>query len=261
MRKKKGGGEGGANWMDTYGDMVTLLLCFFVLLYSISTISEENWKALVLSFNPDAAVTPTETSGDEGPNADTDGQGGDPNAGTTPGEMTQEQVDIDIEELFQQLKSYVSQEGAQSTISVTKGDGQVFISFNQAIFFDGDKSYLREESKPILDTVGGMLEDASRSIDEIRIQGHTAQALDIPNNVRNDRFLAVDRATEVLVYLQENTELDPARMVSEGFGQWRPKAPNDTEENKAKNRRVEMIISGRDIEQELADSIEQYHSS
>ena len=43
MPKKKGGGGGGANWMDTYGDMVTLLLCFFVLLYSMSTISEENW--------------------------------------------------------------------------------------------------------------------------------------------------------------------------------------------------------------------------
>ena len=41
--KKKSGGGGGANWMDTYGDMVTLLLCFFVLLYSMSTISEDKW--------------------------------------------------------------------------------------------------------------------------------------------------------------------------------------------------------------------------
>ena len=52
--KKKSKGGGGANWMDTYGDMVTLLLCFFVLLYSMSTISEEKYKAIVLSFNPNA---------------------------------------------------------------------------------------------------------------------------------------------------------------------------------------------------------------
>ena len=41
MKKKKSGG-GGANWMDTYGDMVTLLLCFFVMLYSMSTLDKEN---------------------------------------------------------------------------------------------------------------------------------------------------------------------------------------------------------------------------
>ena len=53
--------------MDTYGDMVTLLLCFFVLLYSMSTISEENWKALVMSFNPLATETLTATPGETGP--------------------------------------------------------------------------------------------------------------------------------------------------------------------------------------------------
>ena len=56
MRKKRGrkGSEGGANWMDTYGDMVTLLLCFFVLLYSISSVDQSKWIKLVESFNPDA---------------------------------------------------------------------------------------------------------------------------------------------------------------------------------------------------------------
>ena len=44
MKKKKGGG-GGANWMDTYGDMVTLLLCFFVMLYSMSRVDESKWAA------------------------------------------------------------------------------------------------------------------------------------------------------------------------------------------------------------------------
>ena len=75
MKKKKSGG-GGANWMDTYGDMVTLLLCFFVLLYSMSTISEENWKALVMSFNPLADLTIREVEGGDGPMSDANNQGG-----------------------------------------------------------------------------------------------------------------------------------------------------------------------------------------
>ena len=52
--KKKSSGGGGANWMDTYGDMVTLLLCFFVLLYSISSIDQTKWMLVVQSFNKDA---------------------------------------------------------------------------------------------------------------------------------------------------------------------------------------------------------------
>ena len=65
--KKSDGGGGGANWMDTYGDMVTLLLCFFVLLYSMSTVDENKWKALVQSFNPDAVETMTDPKGNDGP--------------------------------------------------------------------------------------------------------------------------------------------------------------------------------------------------
>jgi len=53
-RRSGGGGGGGANWMDTYGDLVTLLLCFFVLLYSISTLDQAKWIMIVKSFNPDA---------------------------------------------------------------------------------------------------------------------------------------------------------------------------------------------------------------
>lgn len=254
MKKKKGGGEGGANWMDTYGDMVTLLLCFFVLLYSMSTISEENWKALVMSFNPLADTTLHATPGGDGPNADADESG-------APIEQmpTQEQVDQDIEDLYQALKDYVSQEGKQSSITITKEGGQVFVSFNEAVFFEPEDYALVEESKPILETVGSMLSGVKDSIEEIRVQGHTAQGTPgVPNNPETDRFLASNRATEVVVYLQTHSEVDPARLIPESFGQWRPKADNNTYEGRSENRRVEMIISGRDIEKELEDGIQRY---
>ena len=119
-----------------------------------------------------------------------------------------------------------------------------------------------KEAYPILDGVSDMLSNVSGSIDEIRVQGHTARARSGGNNVQRDRTLASQRATNVVVYLQENgCTVDPARLVSEGFGEWRPVAPNDTDENRAKNRRVEMIISGRDLEAELngQGAIQQYY--
>ena len=254
--KKKGGGGGGANWMDTYGDMVTLLLCFFVLLYSMSTISEENWKALVMSFNPDAVLEMHATPGGEGPSADSDNSGGVMPEGE---EITQEDIQMQMENLAAAMKDFIAETGSESTISVTEGEGKVFISFNQSVFFDGDSAVLRKEAYPVLQSVCDMLCEASKAIDEVRVLGHTAQANPSrPNSVQVDRTLSSDRATNVIIYVQEHSDVEPARLISEGIGQWRPIASNDTVEGRAKNRRVEMIVSGRNLEEELQDGITGY---
>ena len=260
--KKKSSGGGGANWMDTYGDMVTLLLCFFVLLYSMSTISEENWKALVMSFNPNAIPTPTITPGGEGPDAEADNAGGQ--ISITNPQITQEQVDQDIETLFQALQQYVTEQNLQSTVAVTKGDGKVFISFGDTVFFDGNSPTLRRESHEVLDAVSGMLNGAKDSIQEVRVQGHTAiGSWPTPNDPYTDRNLSAQRAANVVAYIQSDggCEVDPARLISEGCGQWLPVAKNDTPEGRAKNRRVEMIVSGRDIEAEMAGVTQYYTTS
>ncbi|MCI2106718.1 MAG: flagellar motor protein MotB [Intestinimonas sp.] len=255
MKKRKGGG--GANWMDTYGDMVTLLLCFFVLLYSMSTIDQQKWIQLVQSFNPNAVQEETETKGNSGQLADpTTASSADGAA-----EQTQTQIDTTIDQLYLDLKSYVAQQGAAENISVTKGDGYVFISFNDAVFFDGDSYELRQDGINVLNDVGEILRKASSAIDELRVLGHTAQAYpDRANNVTADRFLASNRATIVLVYLQEMNILDPARMVSLGYGEWRPVASNDNRTDRAKNRRVELIVTGKDLTSTLGDEIEQYYT-
>lgn len=257
MKKKKSSGGGGANWMDTYGDMVTLLLCFFVLLYSMSTISEDKWKALVLSFNPDAQQTQTEIEGNDGPSADPENQGGDT---VSPNVEDQTEIDTMIESLYQQLQEYSEQEGMQDTLSVTKDGGKIYVKFNETAFFNGDSAVLREDAKAVLGHVCNVLNGVADAVEEIRIQGHTAQAdPNRINNYRADRTLASERATEVVIFLQDNSKLHPARLVSEGYGQWRPVASNQTTESRAENRRVEMIISGRDLKLEgMGESVESF---
>ena len=241
--KKKRGGSGGANWMDTYGDMVTLLLCFFVMLYSMSTMDKEKWIALVESFNPQAVTEPV-----GGGHEATD-------------QMTQEQVDADIEELYQTMKEYVEQANLTSQVSITKGNGYVFVSFDNTVFFDGDSYALREDGKVVLDQVAASIAQVSQSIDEIQVLGHTAQELsDTPNDPAVDRFLATNRAAVVTVYLQEKNIIDPARLVSVGYGQWRPVAENTTAEGRAQNRRVELLITGLDLENSVGDDITRYYT-
>lgn len=244
MKKKKSGG-GGANWMDTYGDMVTLLLCFFVMLYSMSTMDQEKWIALVESFNPEA-VTESNPGGHE--------------VGTGAG-VSQADVQQMLDELYESMVQYVSTSGLTDSISLSQGSGYVFVSFDDTVFFDGDSYVLREEGKAVLDGIAEPIAAAAESINEIRVLGHTAQALpDTPNDVNADRFLASNRATVVTIYLQEKNIIDPARLISVGYGQWRPVSSNATSEERAHNRRVELVISGLEMDDGAGDSVTEYYT-
>ena len=260
IKKKGGGGGGGANWMDTYGDMVTLLLCFFVLLYSISTIEQDKWMIFVKSFNRDAVEETDPTP--VGPVGSADKSKGD----GMPVPDDNNEVDEALDQLYDFLVEYQkSSAAAAESMSVSKGDNFVFISFDDAVFFDGNSSYLRPDGKAVLDTIIPALAQAGPMIDELTVLGHTAQQYaDRPNpSVSGDRHLASDRATEVVIYIQESISreiLYPGRIVVKSFGQWRNIAPNDTGENRAKNRRVELVISGRDLENKMNDDFSKYYA-
>lgn len=253
MKRNKKSGGGGANWMDTYGDMVTLLLCFFVMLYSMSRVDESKWAALVASFTGMTVEEPSQVVVD-GALTDTPVEG-------LPSGLTQDMVDETLEQLYLSMSQSVSAAGLEDRVSMSRGSGYVFISFDDTIFFDGDSYTLKDGGKAILDQIAVPLAEASDSINEIRVLGHTAQASpDRQNYVDADRFLASDRATVVTIYLQEKNIIDPARLVSVGYGQWRPVASNNTAEERAQNRRVELIISGLQPDSTEGDSLTQYYT-
>ena len=259
MKRSNKSGSGGANWMDTYGDMVTLMLCFFVMLYSMSTMDQQKWEQLVEALNPSSV----EDIQNVVQNLPANPSQGDPSdtASAVIGQLTQEDVEQDLEELYQAILQYVQQSGIGSKVTVGKGNGYVFISFDDTVFFNGDSYQLLDAGKETLDQVGESIREVSASVDEIRVLGHTAQANpNSPNDPTFDRFLASNRATVVTVYLQEKGIVAPSRIVSVGYGQWRPVAQNDTTEGRAENRRVELIVTGLDLEDGNGDDITKYYT-
>ena len=241
IKKKKSGG-GGANWMDTYGDLVTLLLCFFVLLYSISTLDQAKWIQVVKSFNPD----PKDVSQiAEDPNIDANDE--------VPGG-----VDADaFDDLFESLKQAVEEANLTSEVELFKGNGYTFITFRDNVFFDGDSSVIKEEGSDILAQFASILSEVSESVKEIQVLGHTTQAdPNVPNNPENDRVLSAERAARVAAFIQQRTQVSPDKIVPLGYGQWRPIAPFDTAENRAKNRRVELLITKSDA---VEHTLEEYY--
>ena len=267
--KKKSSGGGGANWMDTYGDMVTLLLCFFVLLYSMSTVDENKWKALVQSFNPNA--TPAETEIEAGDSHGPFAEANELEPGIADPEMImeameaakeamQEQIDQQVDQLYEQLKQYIEESG--KNIEITKGDGYVFLSLVDTVFFYPDQYEMLPGGRELLDHMAPILKQVAPAIDEIRISGHTAQADPGQENIpESDRMLSAERSAQVCYYLQElcRPDLEPARIVGQFYGQHRPIAVNDDEHRK-ENRRVEMTITGKDLSNKLGGALEQYYT-
>lgn len=233
--------------MDTYGDMVTLLLCFFVLLYSISSVDQSKWIKLVESFNPEAV--------EKAQNAANTAAGGN-NTAAKDGEST---ADVAFDDLYEQLKAAVKNAGMESDVDLYKGEGYTFVRFRDTVFFDGDSSVIREEGKVILDSFANAITPAKDSIKEIQVLGHTTQAYsDWQNNVENDRVLSAERAANVTAYLQRKSLVSPEKLVSVGYGQFRPIAPFDTPENREKNRRVEIIITKTNS---VEKSLDEYYES
>lgn len=234
---KKAHKDEGGSWMDTYGDMVTLLLCFFVLLYAISAVDQTKWANLVKSLNPDD-VKVLETA--------------------SPISESVQITDVpdDFETLYENLKKEVEEKNLGESIEVKKGEGFTFITFKSAIIFDANSYVLKDDAKGVLDSFCDILSSYSKDIQQIQILGHTAEATAGENNVITDRFLSSNRAAAVLVYIQEKDILDPAKLVSMGYGQYRPIADNATVEGRATNRRVELLITKGDAE---VKSLDEYY--
>ncbi len=244
-RKKKEGG--GANWMDTYGDLVTLLLCFFVLLYSISTIDQAKWIQIVKSFNPDAKEVSQIA---QNPDIDANDE--------VPGGVDTDQMDMDeFDELYESLKKAVEEAGLDGEVELFKGDGYTFITFRDNVFFDGDSSIIKEGGETILAQFSAIIAGVSDSVKEIQVLGHTTQAdPNAPNEPTGDRVLSAERAARVAAYIQQRINVPPQNISAIGYGQHRPIASFDTEENRAKNRRVELLITKSDS---VEQSLEQYY--
>lgn len=234
MRKKRNTDSGGGDsWLNTYADMVTLILCFFVLLYSMSTIDAEKYRAIANAFS-EKKVTEELPESLVGDNETIDPQYAYPGPGGVEG---------GISAAMDSLAEYIKEQGLTDYIEVFHGDGYEFVRFKDNLMFKGNSYQLLDKCKILLDAFCTATNPYSDSIKEIRVMGHTTQANAFENrDVDGDRYLSSNRATAVLNYINSKSPLPPDRLVAIGYGQHHPIAPFDTAENRAKNRRVEIVI-------------------
>jgi len=238
------------SWLNTYADMITLILVFFVLLYSMSSIDKEKYEMLVKAFTADPlTLQQLEQLENQG-----NGQEKDQGGAADGSDQGQEGKIENLDELYNYLNDYIKSNNLEDSVQIQKGENLVYVRFMSSLFFEADRAILKPGGTAILDFVGKALGEVEPYIKFIRIDGHTAEAARGTSKV-DDRELSTDRANEVLTYLENRFIKNPAKLMAVGYGLYRPIAPNDTEANRAKNRRVEILVAQEDALQDELDKL------
>ncbi|MFP4457982.1 MAG: flagellar motor protein MotB [Candidatus Zixiibacteriota bacterium] len=232
-RKKQEESGGGDSWLMTYGDMMTLLLTFFVLLLSFSTIEDVKFDKAMGSLQGALGITSTLAS-----MAPTDQavQFEPKNAESSSYlEIEFEEVAEQIEELEENLNEL----GINDKIKLTPSDEGLLIQIDTELLFDPGKAIIHNSFKPILDKIGKL---ANVSNNLIIIEGHTDNNPIHTSLYPSNWELSGARSAKIIRYFIEENEVDPKRFVMKGYAEYRPIADNQTSEGRAKNRRVEILI-------------------
>lgn len=224
--------EGAPEWMATYGDLVTLLLCFFIMLFATSNVDESKYDKIVQSFNPDAIFEFT---------------GGDHLLGEFNEDEEYDMTEyLSNEVLFQSvlnrvennLNEYIEDTNMTGEITAIKEEDRITIRFNSSLLFDGGQATLKEDVKKHLKTISKMFPENLH----IQIEGHTDNVDTTNPEFKDNWHLSSMRAINVLEYLIDDCGIDPTLMSAAGYSKYKPLVSNDTKEGKAQNRRVEIIL-------------------
>ncbi|MCX7774261.1 MAG: flagellar motor protein MotB, partial [Clostridia bacterium] len=224
-------------WLLTYADLMNLLLIFFIILYAMSQVEQDKFQQLAQSLR--------EAFGDK----NTGGvisQGG---AGVSlinldsiapsnviPAKLEEQQLD----ELKKKVDEVVEKKGLKGEIDVDVQERGVIISISAQLMFNSGSADLMPHSKPTIQEIGELLKEVPGK--QIKVEGHTDTDPIKTSLFPSNWELSSGRATNVLRLLIDQVKIDPTRISSVGYGEFRPKVPNTSETNKATNRRVDIVI-------------------
>ncbi len=277
-RKEEEPPKGAPAWQSTFADLMNLLLCFFVLLFSMSTIDAQKFEAIASSFsntfsifsaggssfeegllisngvsqlnNLDKYITNTGASAskksdtndleedDASANASADADA-DSTADALKEKLEQEQLKAS-EELAEKMSEALNENGLDKEVDINFTSQYVQLTLKGSVLFDSGSADIRQEALPMISQIAMILSRYAEST--IEIEGHTDNVPINKGKYESNDVLSSYRALAMFDYLVENTTLDPAKIKHSGRGEYIPVADNSTPEGRAKNRRIELKI-------------------
>lgn len=212
-------------WMTTYGDMVTLLMVFFILILSFSVIQLEKFKGAMSSMKGALGVLPENISTYKQQK---------PNYENEEAKTRQEILDamINMEELIKKM-------GLEDLVQMEyTGDG-VIVRMGDDLLFDSGEAGIKKQAYPVLNVV---INTFLGKFSQIYVEGHTDNVPISSKKFPSNWELSAARALNVVKYLNSVGKIKANQLAAVGHGEHRPLVPNTSAANRAKNRRVEVYF-------------------
>lgn len=235
-RRRTSGKSNLERWLLTYSDLITLLLIFFVVMYSLSSLNAKKFQEIAMSLSlamgggqslmnePGASLVPGIS-------------------GSSLGEDVQAAIDTkeisDLEKIRQELQAYIDENGLNDRVSVTLEERGVVLSFKDVALFPLGSAELTGDARELINKTGQILKKAPQYI---RVEGHTDNLPINTSQYPSNWELSVTRSTRVVQELIRELDFHPERLSAAGYGEFRPKSPNDTPQNRQQNRRVDIVV-------------------
>lgn len=219
-------------WLVTYADMTTLLLCFFVLLFAMSTLSVQKFERALGSLQGALGIFPGAVMP----------RPSEPYEELDLQDFQKRLLEMEMREMevhWRRFQEELRQAGVGDRVSVELEERGIIIRFADTVLFDIGRAELRQDSREILDKVAVLLKTVSYPI---RVEGHTCNLPIHTEKFASNWELSTARATTVVRYFIDRHGISPERLQAAGYGEYRPIAPNDTEEGRRQNRRVDVVL-------------------
>lgn len=221
--------ENSERWLLTYSDLITLLLALFIILYSIAQVDAKKFNAIAEQFHSQMGDNPgggTGTVSGDGTGADFSGA----------------EAMSALDQVYQALNEFIIENDLQQQIELDNTDRYVRIHIRDTLMFVPDSAILLDESRPLLENIEKAIAQVYENVDYITFSGHTA---DVGGRSLADDQISWRLSTERAITVLNDFigyGLPQKKLSIQGFAHFSPIAANDTEEGRAKNRRVEITI-------------------
>ncbi|GKX65497.1 OmpA family protein [Inconstantimicrobium mannanitabidum] len=229
-RKKKSGDDFTENlWINTYSTCITVILAFFIFLFCITEKEQKKVDFVAAKSKGTYSHNNSISAAQNNMNSNNNSKDGIDNKVDT----------LEPQDMFKIVEDYVNSNSMKNDVEVKNDSRGVIIQVKDSVLFESAKADLIPSSKDLLDRIAKFISQVKNNIE---IEGHTDN---VPINTfkfESNWELSTNRAVNVLRYFVEYKKLDPKRFGAEGYGEYRPLVSNDTPENRAQNRRINIII-------------------